>query len=239
MKFKPQDHYFLQAKKEGYKARSIFKLEEINQKYRIFDKQVKTVLDIGCAPGSWLQYVQDLLAKTHGGRGNQRRQDHSRQIDNPQESAQRAEDTSVAWLIEKTKKALPYTLIGFDIKDVDVDLPWVYTYNQDIQDAQAVEGILQSHAIKKFDAIISDMAPNTIGFRDVDAIRSIELLRMTLPLYEKYLKEWGKAVIKIFMGPWFDEFVKDFKKIVGSKNVKTFKPQAVRKESKEIYIVKY
>lgn len=48
--FNPQDHYFREAKKHGYKARSAFKLEEIDQKYRIFDAKVKTVLDIGCAP---------------------------------------------------------------------------------------------------------------------------------------------------------------------------------------------
>ena len=41
------------------------------------------------------------------------------------------------------------------------------------------------------------------------------------------------------MWPWFEEFIADFKKVVWSKNVKTFKPKAVRKESKEIYIVKF
>ncbi|MBP6086285.1 hypothetical protein KA478_03780 [Patescibacteria group bacterium] len=59
--------------------------------------------------------------------------------------------------------------------------------------------LIGQHGVKKFDAIISDMAPNTIGFRDIDAMRSIELLRMTLPLYEHFLKPGGKAVIKIFM----------------------------------------
>jgi 23S rRNA U2552 (ribose-2'-O)-methylase RlmE/FtsJ len=83
------------------------------------------------------------------------------------------------------------------------------------------------------------MAPNTIWFRDIDAMRSIELLRTTLPIYEQFLKTWGKAVIKIFMWPGFEEFIADFKKTVWSSNVKTFKPKAVRKESKEIYIVKF
>ena len=83
----------------------------------------------------------------------------------------------------------PYTIIGFDIKDVKIDLPGVYTYNQDIQDTEKVRDIIGEHGIRKFDVIISDMAPNTIGFRDIDAMRSIELLRMTLPLYENFLKE--------------------------------------------------
>lgn len=239
MTFKPQDYYFQQAQKEWFKARSVFKLKEIDEKYHIFDKSVKTVLDIGCAPGSWLQYVQEKLSTTHGLRANQQKKNPPKSNNNLQETALWAEHQKDAIDIGEKAKTLPYTLIGLDIKDVVLDLPGLYAYNQDIQDQQAVELILQSHAIKKFDAIISDMAPNTIWFRDIDAIRSIELLHMTLPLYQNYLKEGGKAVIKIFMGPGFDEFIQEFKKIVGSKNVKTFKPQAVRKESKEIYIVKY
>ncbi len=239
MTFKPQDYYFQQAQKEWFKARSVFKLKEIDEKYRIFDKSVKTVLDIGCAPGSWLQYVQEKLSTTHGWRLDQQKNTPHWNSNNLQKSALWAEHPKDAISPMVSVKSLPYTLIGLDIKDVILDLPGLYTYNQDIQDQQAVEHILQSHNIKKFDAIISDMAPNTIWFRDIDAIRSIELLYMTLPLYENFLKEGWKAVIKIFMGPGFDKFIQDFKKIVGSKNVKTFKPQAVRKESKEIYIVKY
>lgn len=58
--------------------------------------------------------------------------------------------------------ATPYTLIGFDIKDVKLNLPGVYTYNQDIQDTAKIRDIIGTHGVKKFDAIISDMAPNTI-----------------------------------------------------------------------------
>ncbi len=216
MYFNPQDHYFKEAKKAWYKARSAFKLDEIDQKFHIFDDKIKTVMDIGCAPGSRLQYSHDILSYNA-------EKMHSKNAS----SAQRAD-----W-------REPYTIVGFDIKDVDLNLPWVYTYNQDIQDTEAIKAVIAQHGIRKFDAIISDMAPNTIGVKDIDAMRSVELLRMTLPLYEQFLKEGGKAVIKIFMWPWFDEFISDFKKLVGGKNVKTFKPQAVRKESKEIYIVKY
>ena len=62
MHFNPQDHYFKKAKKIGLVARSAFKLQEIDDKYRIFDKNVKSVMDIGCAPGSWLQYAEEKLA---------------------------------------------------------------------------------------------------------------------------------------------------------------------------------
>ena len=53
---KVRDHYFKKAKQDKYPARSVYKLEEIDKKYRFFKKGIK-VLDIGCSPGSWSQYM--------------------------------------------------------------------------------------------------------------------------------------------------------------------------------------
>jgi 23S rRNA (uridine2552-2'-O)-methyltransferase len=55
-KYNPKDAYFKAAKKEGFVARSAFKLEEMDKRWRFF-KPGMTVLDLGCAPGSWLQYT--------------------------------------------------------------------------------------------------------------------------------------------------------------------------------------
>ncbi len=54
------DHYRQQARAEGYLARSVYKLKAIDAKYRIF-RRGQRVLDLGCAPGSWLQYVQTQI----------------------------------------------------------------------------------------------------------------------------------------------------------------------------------
>jgi 23S rRNA (uridine2552-2'-O)-methyltransferase len=59
-----QDHYARRAKKDRYPARSVYKLEEIQQKHRLINKGDK-ILDLGCAPGSWLLYA----AKLTGDRG--------------------------------------------------------------------------------------------------------------------------------------------------------------------------
>ncbi len=53
---KVQDHYFKKAKKEGYLARSVYKLQEADRKYNLFSKG-EVVVDLGAAPGSWTQYV--------------------------------------------------------------------------------------------------------------------------------------------------------------------------------------
>lgn len=194
-----QDHYFKKAKKEGYKARSAFKLEEIQNKFHLFDKHTKTIMDIGCAPGSRIQYAVNIMNKSH---------------------------------------ISDYKILGIDIQDVNLNLPGVITYKADIQDVDHIKEILAENKIEKVDLIQSDMAPNTIGVKDVDAMRLFELLEYVKPILKNLLKPEGKFVIKVFMWPWFEEFVKEMKDMFGGKHIKTLKPAACRKESKEIYVIK-
>jgi 23S rRNA (uridine2552-2'-O)-methyltransferase len=172
MSFRVQDHYFNKAKDQWFKARSAFKLEEIDEKYKIFDKNTLNVLDIWAAPGSRLQYIYRKLTKL---------------------------------------RAKMFRVLWFDLKKIDLDLEWVKTYDLDIRDTQTVQAALDENNIEKFDVIVSDIAPNTLGFKDIDAMRSIVLLEETLRIYKKYLKPEWKIVIKIFMWPGFEEFVKTMK----------------------------
>lgn len=63
MTFNPRDHYHAKAKQHGFKARAVYKLEEIDKKFHIFSKKTQTVLDLGCAPGSWMQYAREQIVK--------------------------------------------------------------------------------------------------------------------------------------------------------------------------------
>lgn len=58
--FKVKDHYFNKAKSENYLARSIYKLEEIDQKFKIL-KPGMLVVDFGYHPGSWIQYTSKII----------------------------------------------------------------------------------------------------------------------------------------------------------------------------------
>ena len=208
MVYNPYDHYFNKAKAEWYKARSAFKLEEIQNKFKIITQNTKSVLDIGCAPWSWMQYTSGIL------------------------TSMKVED---------------FKIVGFDIQESTVNLPNVYTYLQDVTDIEKVEDILKSQDIVPYSAldknswvefIQSDMAPNTVWHKSVDAIRSIGLLEETLRIYKKYLKPNWRFAIKIFMWPGFEEFVAELKVLFGTKNIKIFKPKACRSISKETYIIK-
>lgn len=55
MSYNPKDHYFKKAKEQNFAARSVFKLEEIDQKFKIIQPH-QNILDLGAAPGSWSQY---------------------------------------------------------------------------------------------------------------------------------------------------------------------------------------
>ncbi|MCX7821927.1 MAG: RlmE family RNA methyltransferase [Syntrophobacterales bacterium] len=57
-----QDHYFQLAKKEGYLSRAVYKLMEIQRSYRILSRGMK-VLDLGAAPGSWLQFTSKIVGE--------------------------------------------------------------------------------------------------------------------------------------------------------------------------------
>jgi len=58
-KNKWEDHYTRKARKDKYPARSVYKLQEIQKKFKLIKKGDR-VLDLGCAPGSWLLYAADL-----------------------------------------------------------------------------------------------------------------------------------------------------------------------------------
>lgn len=60
MGYNPKDHFFHKAKQEGFVARSAYKLEEIQKKYKVL-KPGQRVLDLGCSPGSWSQVASKLI----------------------------------------------------------------------------------------------------------------------------------------------------------------------------------
>ena len=88
---------------------------------------------------------------------------------------------------------------------------------------------------KKISLVISDMAVNTIGNKDVDSIVTGELCMEAMDFAKEELEENGIFVSKIFMGSSFNEIVAEAKK--SFKEVRVFKPLASRKNSKETFII--
>jgi len=59
-RYTPKDRFYKKAKKDGFVARSVYKLEEIDQRFTLL-KRGQRVVDLGCSPGSWLQYIGDSV----------------------------------------------------------------------------------------------------------------------------------------------------------------------------------
>ena len=184
-----RDTYVRQSKIDGYRARSVYKLIEINEKFKIF-KSGMGVIDIGAAPGSWSQYVSKIVKNG--------------------------------------------TIISVDLKDME-NIKNTIQIKGDFNEHVTQIQIKTSLKGKQPDVIMSDMAVNTTGIKNIDSIQTGELCKEAMIFSKDVISENGFFISKIFMGSIFNEIVALGKKIF--KEVKVFKPQSSRKESKESFIV--
>ena len=88
---------------------------------------------------------------------------------------------------------------------------------------------------KKVDLVVSDMAVNTTGNKNLDSIVTGELCLDAMIFAKNQLNHKGKFISKLFMGSSFNEVVSEAKKIF--KEVRVFKPPSSRKDSKESFII--
>jgi 23S rRNA (uridine2552-2'-O)-methyltransferase len=112
----------------------------------------------------------------------------------------------------------------------------------DFMDEDTVQKILtvlnqnmSNHNNTKADIILSDMAPNSSGHKDIDHLRIIEICENVLNFAKKILATNGILVMKVFQGGEEKSLATKLKQ--SFKQVKFFKPQASRKDSSEIFLV--
>ena len=183
-----RDIYVRQSKVDGYRARSAYKLIEIDEKFKIF-KGGLSVIDIGAAPGSWSQYA--------------------------------------------FKAAKSGKLISIDLKKMEpignsVQIKGDFTEKK-------IQEEIKKNLSDKVDLVMSDMAVDTTGIKNVDSIQTGELCKEAMFFAKDLMKDNGYFISKIFMGGTFNEIVAEGKKYF--KEVKVFKPKSSRKDSKESFII--
>ena len=183
-----RDIYVRQSKIEGYRARSAYKLIEIDNKFKIF-RGGMNVIDIGAAPGSWSQYASKVI---------------------------------------KSGK-----IVSIDLKSMEkikntIQIKGDFTSNE-------VQNQIKNYLVKKSDVVMSDMAVNTTGIKNLDSIQTGELCKEALIFSKEVISKNGFFISKIFMGSTFNEIVALAKKIFIE--VKVFKPKSSRKDSKESFII--
>ena len=183
-----RDTYVRQSKVDGYRARSAYKIKEIDEKFKIF-KGGMSVIDIGAAPGSWSQYV--------------------------------------------TKVVKSGKIISIDLKEME-NIDNTIQIKGDFTDTDT-QNHIKNFLKKKPDVVMSDMAVNTTGIKNIDSIQTGELCKEAMIFSKDVISEKGIFISKIFMGSTFNEIVALGKKFF--KEVKVFKPKSSRKNSKESFII--
>ena len=183
-----RDIYVRRSKVDGYRARSAYKLIEIDEKFKIF-KGGMFVLDIGAAPGSWSQYASKAIKQGK--------------------------------------------VISIDLKVMD-EIKNTIQIKGDFTDPN-IQKKIKDYLNKGLDVVMSDMAVNTTGIQNLDAIQTGELCKEAMIFSKDVISKNGFFISKIFMGGTFNEIVALGKKIF--KEVKVFKPKSSRKDSKESFII--
>ena len=183
-----RDTYVRQSKVDGYRARSVYKLIEIDEKFKIF-KDKMHVIDVGAAPGSWSQYASKVINKGQ--------------------------------------------IISVDLKKMEEIKNTIQIQGDFMK--QDIQSEIKSHLNKNSDVVMSDMAINTTGIKDIDSIQTGELCKEAMIFSKEILSKKGFFISKIFMGSTFNEIVALGKNIF--KEVKVFKPKSSRKDSKESFII--
>lgn len=87
----------------------------------------------------------------------------------------------------------------------------------------------------KAKVVISDASPSLCGIKNLDQLRSIDLITVVIEIAENILEEKGNLVMKVFQGPEYKNMLNSLKKKF--RQVKTTKPPSSRKKSSEMYVV--
>ena len=183
-----RDIYVRQSKVDGYRSRAVYKLIEINQKFKILKNGI-SLIDLGSAPGSWSQYL-------------------SKNIKNGK-------------------------ILSIDIKKID-PIDNVFQVKGDFTQISNQE-LIKNHFNSKIDVVLSDMAENTTGNKNVDDISAGELCKKAMFFAKEILNKNGIFVSKIFMGSSFKEIISESKSIF--KETRVYKPMSSKKDSKESFII--
>lgn len=183
------DFYTKKAKAELYPARSVYKLKEMDVRFKLFHPGDR-VLDLGASPGSWLMYL-------------------SRQV---------GPDGRV---------------VALDILDLRISCPANTVFLK--MDILSEDIFNLPEFQTEYTAVVSDLAPQTSGIKFQDEARSLELVQKAWEIAQQVLKKDGCFVAKIFESPQLHSWLNTLKGHFRS--VKLYHPLAVRKHSKEVYLV--
>jgi 23S rRNA (uridine2552-2'-O)-methyltransferase len=238
-KDRKKEFYTTLAKKEGYPARSVYKLKEIDERYKIIKKNSR-VLDLGCAPGSWLLYISQKV----GNKGKVIGVDIE-EIKIPQKAnivfIKRSAFDLERPEVDELRSSSPFANARIVDEAKASSSPSPRFWRGSVVDEAKASSPPSSRPWRdlvfkdKFEVVVSDLSPKTSGIKFLDTGKSLELAEKSFEIAKSVLLPGGNFVCKIFEGESSDAFFKKVKNCFDF--AKRFKPKAVIRKSKEFYII--
>ncbi|KAF2194026.1 uridine-2'-O--methyltransferas-like protein TRM7 [Zopfia rhizophila CBS 207.26] len=241
-----RDAYYRLAKEEGWRARSAYKLLQLDEEFNLF-QGVTRVVDLCAAPGSWSQVLSRVLIKGEkfGRAGWEEKQREARRyVLGPDYK----EDPVVVGNVEVEKSAKRkegVRIVAIDLQPMS-PLEGVTTLRADITHPSTIPLLLKAldpdtydpkatTASHPVDLVISDGAPDVTGLHDLDIYVQSQLLWAALNLALCVLKPGGKFIAKIFRGKDVDLLFAQLKIVF--ERVRVAKPRSSRASSIEAFVV--
>ena len=206
-----RDAYYRLAKEEGWRARSAYKLLQLDEEFNLFEG-VTRVVDLCAAPGSWSQVLSRILIKGEkfGRAGWEEKQEKVRQYVLGEEAHN---DKPAPPVTEKKEVLNPrqgVKIVAIDLQPMS-PLEGITMLRADITHPSTIPLLLQAldpetldpsatSASHPVDLVLSDGAPDVTGLHDLDIYVQSQLLWAALNLALCVLKPGGKFVAKIFRG---------------------------------------
>ncbi|TLS24875.1 hypothetical protein PpBr36_08607 [Pyricularia pennisetigena] len=247
-----RDAYYRLAKEQGWRARSAFKLLQLDEEFDLF-ANVTRVVDLCAAPGSWSQVLSRVLIKGEKfGRTAwqddeakfRRQMLHIFDGQGQESTVDGPGEPSVT--DEELKPRKDVKIVSIDLQPIS-PLPGIVTLRADITHPATVPLLLKAldpgydpksmsqQASHPVDLVLSDGAPDVTGLHDLDIYVQSQLLFAALNLALCVLKPGGKFVAKIFRGRNVDVLYAQLK--VFFEKVIVAKPRSSRASSVEAFIV--
>jgi tRNA (cytidine32/guanosine34-2'-O)-methyltransferase len=244
-----RDAYYRLAKEEGWRARSAYKLLQLDEEFNLFEG-VTRVVDLCAAPGSWSQVLSRVLIKGEkfGRAGWQDKQAAARSYVlglDKKESTSQATPPSEVKVEDKPKPREGVRIVAIDLQPMS-PLEGVTTMRADITHPSTIPLMLKAldpdtydpaapQGSSPVDLVISDGAPDVTGLHDLDIYVQSQLLWAALNLALCVLKPGGKFVAKIFRGKDVDLLFAQLKIVF--ERVRVAKPRSSRASSIEAFVV--
>lgn len=242
-----RDAYYRLAKEEGWRARSAYKLLQIDEEFNLFEG-VTRVVDLCAAPGSWSQVLSRVLIKGEkfGRTGLQEKQEATQRYALGLDKKEPAENEATAPAVKKLLKPREgVKIVAIDLQPMS-PLEGVTTLRADITHPSTIPLMLKAldpdtydptatTGSSPVDLVISDGAPDVTGLHDLDIYVQSQLLWAALNLALCVLKPGGKFVAKIFRGKDVDLLYAQLKIVF--QRVRVAKPRSSRASSIEAFVV--